>query len=114
MVNNSLTNYKFIRGNILILLSAPHAVNQGRNGKIKVADANTGGITEYLCNTSNCYGIIRSYNKLDDPNKDDFGFGLSYKQKILSAIREYNIKLVLDIHGCNNSHDFDFCIGTNS
>jgi hypothetical protein len=110
---NSL-NYIFIMGYVPILLSAPHAVKQGRNGVQKAEDANTGGIVEYICNTSNCYGIIRNHNNLDDPNKDNFGLGLAYKQKILSAIREYDIKLVLDIHGCSNSHDFDFCIGTNS
>jgi hypothetical protein len=81
---------------------------------LKAEDSNTGGITEYLCNVNNCYGIIRNHNRLDDPNKDDFGFGLAYKQKIMSAIKEYDIKLVLDIHGCSNLHDFDFCIGTNS
>lgn len=112
--NISSPNYTFINGHIPILLSAPHAVKQGRNGIQKAEDANTGGIAEYLCNVSNCYGIIRNHNKLDDPNNDNFGLGLAYKQKILSAIREYNIKLVLDIHGCSNSHDFDFCIGTNS
>lgn len=112
--NNSSTNYTFIIGEIPILLSAPHAVKQRRNGKIKSEDVNTGGITEYLCNTCKCYGIIRNYNELDDPNNDDFGLGLAYKNEILRSIRENNVKLVLDIHGCNNSHGFDFCIGTNN
>ena len=73
---------------------------------------NTGGITEYLCNSCKCYGIIRNYNNYDDPNNDDFGYGLAYKRKILEIIRENNIKLVLDIHGCSNFHDFEFCLGT--
>lgn len=34
--------------------------------------------------------------------------------EILRCFTENNIKLVLDIHGCNNSHGFDFCIGTNN
>ncbi len=112
--NISSINYILIYGNIPILLSAPHAVKQIRNGEEKAEDANTGGITEYLCNTCKSYGIIRNYNKLDDPNNDNFGFGLEYKNKILDFIKENNIKLVLDIHGCNNSHNFDFCLGTNN
>ncbi len=33
---------------------------------------------------------------------------------MLNFIKENNIKLVLDIHGCNNFHNFDFCLGTNN
>lgn len=112
-ISNTNNNYIFIAGKIPILLSAPHAVNQGRNGKIKGADIHTGGITEYICKSCNCYGIIRNYNKLDDPNYDDFGVGLAYKKEILKVIKEKNIKLMMDIHGCSNSHNFDFDIGTN-
>ncbi len=107
-------NYTFIKGNIPILLSAPHAVKQQRNGKVKVQDSYTGGITEYLCNTCNTYGIIRNHNVLDDPNTDNSGPGFAYKQKILNTIKEYDIKLLLDIHGCSDYHNFDFCIGTNN
>lgn len=107
------SNYIFIEGEVPILLSAPHAVKQARLGEIKTQDGNTGGITEYLCKMCNCYGIIRNHNELDDPNVDNAGLGLKYKEKMLSIIKQNNIKSVLDIHGCNNSHNFDFCIGTN-
>ncbi len=85
---NSSINYTLVYGNIPILLSAPHAVKQLRNGKEKAEDANTGGITEYLCNTCKCYGIIRNYNKLDYPNNDNSGLGLEYKKKCLILLRK--------------------------
>lgn len=113
-INHTNHHYTVISGEIPILLSAPHAVNQGRDGKIKKADIHTGGITEYLCKKCNCYGIIRNYNELDDPNYDNFGVGLAYKEQILKIVKEKNIKLVLDIHGCNSQHNFDFDIGTNN
>lgn len=112
--NNNSTNYTTINGKIPILLSAPHAVKQVRDGKVKAEDAYTGGITEYLCKVCSCFGIIRTFNEADDPNIDNTGLGFDYKQQILNTIRQNNIKLLLDIHGCNNSHGFDFCIGTNS
>lgn len=111
-INNS--NYILITGENPILLSAPHAVKQIRDGNIKEEDRYTGAIVEYLCKICNCYGIIRNYNSGDDPNRDNFGIGLEYKNKILEMVKENNIKLVLDIHGCTNDHGFDFCIGTNN
>lgn len=112
--NNNSTNYTIINGNIPILLSAPHAVKQVRDGKVKAEDAYTGGITEYLCKVCSCSGIIRTFNEADDPNIDNTGLGFDYKQQILNTIRQNDIKLLLDIHGCNNSYGFDFCIGTNN
>lgn len=107
------SNYILITGKNPIILSAPHAVKQIRDGNIKEEDRYTGAIVEYLCEICECYGIARSYNAGDDPNRDNSGIGLEYKRKILDIVKENNIKLVLDIHGCTNSHGFDFCIGTN-
>ena len=111
-INNS--NYILKTGKNPILLSAPHAVKQVREGRIKEEDRYTGAIVEILCKTCNCYGIIRNYNAGDDPNKDSLGIGLEYKKKILDIIKENNINLLIDIHGCTNNHGFDFCIGTNN
>lgn len=107
-------NYKIVEGKIPILLSCPHAVKTTRENLIKKADALTGAITEYLCRKTNCFGIIRTCNLLDDPNYDNYGYSLLYKEEILNLIRNHDIKFVIDIHGCSNYHNFDIDIGINN
>ena len=106
-------NFDIYLGNYPILLSAPHAVKQMRNMLTKKSDILTGAITEYLCYRENVFGIIRSYNLKDDPNYENKGYGLLYKQAILSLIQEYNILYLIDIHGCSDYFSFDIDIGTN-
>jgi len=73
----------------------------------------TGAILEYLWKTTKTYGIVRTYNLQDDPNYVNTGVSLSYKEEILKIIKENDIKLLIDIHGCKNTHGFDIEIGTN-
>ena len=110
----STKNYKIIPGKIPILLSAPHSVKQVRNKEIKWEDALTGGIVEYLCDTTNTFGIIRTCNLNDDPNYNDDSISLQYKYEINNLINENNIIYLFDIHGCSNKYDFDIAIGTNN
>lgn len=106
-------NYKIILGGIPILFSAPHAVKQIRNGNVKNQDAMTGGLVEYLASHLNAFGITRVANLEDDPNFYNEGISLEYKNQILKLIEENNIKLLIDIHGCKDTHGFDIEIGTN-
>lgn len=66
-------NFKIIKGDMPILLSAPHAVKQIREGKIKEEDRLTGAIVEYLCIKTGTNGIVRTYNHNDDPNYENTG-----------------------------------------
>ncbi len=109
----STKNYKVIQGKIPILLSAPHGVKQVRNKKIKWEDAMTGGIVEYLCDTINAFGIIRTCNLNDDPNYNNDSLSLQYKNEINNLIEKNNIVYLFDIHGCSNKYGFDIAIGTN-
>ena len=45
------------KGRIPVMISAPHAVNHFREGKIKYADMLTGGIAEYLQEQTGCHLI---------------------------------------------------------
>lgn len=114
-INNSeKQNFKFTYGEVPVILSAPHAVMQFRNDKNKVADYLTGPIAEYLSKYSNTHCIIRTFNKKDDPNYDVIGYGLEYKESLKEYIICNNIKVLIDLHGCKDSRDFDFQIGTNN
>jgi len=112
-INEGIDNFKIINGNASILLSAPHAVKQIREKKVKSEDGFTGSIVEYLCINTNANGIVRTYNHNDDPNYENIGNALKYKKAILNCIREKNITILLDIHGCKDSHSFDIELGTN-
>lgn len=112
-VEEGKCNYKIIKGTIPIILSAPHAVNQNREGKIKGPDILTGAIVQYLAIRTGVSGIIRTYNFNDDPNYENQGQSLKYKEEILNLIKEKNIKILIDVHGCKDNHGFDIDLGTN-
>lgn len=113
-ISNTGKNFKLIHGSLPILLSAPHAVRQSRNGQIKGADTLTGPIVEFLCERTCTNGIIRISNLGDDPNSENTGYGLEYKKAILDFAERTNIKCLIDIHGCGDNHPFDIDIGTNN
>lgn len=111
---NSDVNFKIIYGRLPILLSAPHAVKQNRNGVVKGADAITGSIVEFLCERTGANGIVRTFNLQDDPNFENVGNSLEYKKAILKLVKQNNISCIIDVHGCSNDHPFDIDIGTNN
>lgn len=110
-ISTENNNFKIIDGTIPIVLSAPHAVKQNRDGNIKAEDRLTGAIVEWLCMKTGANGIIRTYNCNDDPNYENKGKSLKYKEKILELIKDRNIKLLVDIHGCTDKHGFDIELG---
>ncbi len=107
-------NYKIIKGVQPIILSAPHAVRQNTINKIKAAERYTGAIVEYLCEKIGTNGIVRTCNFGDNPNSENEGYGLKYKEAILQLIEDKNIKCLIDFHGCKDTYGFDFDIGTNN
>lgn len=113
-IKSNASNFKIINGKLPILLSAPHAVKQNRNGMEKEEDGMTGAIVEYLCLKTEVNGIIRTYNLGDDPNFENEGYGLKYKNAMLNRIKEKQIKCVIDVHACKDGYGFDIDIGTNN
>ncbi len=110
IIQENNKNYIYISRENNILLSAPHAVNQVRNSEIKPADINTGGIVKYLSENLKIHEITRIFNKNDDPNYSDDKISMMYKNEIINNIKRYNIKLLIDIHGCKKNQ---YEIGTN-
>ena len=101
-------------GNLPILLSALHAVNQIRNREIKAHEFYTGAIVECLAKHIGCYCITKKYlienATNDDPNTDNAY--CSYKTAINQFLQEHKIKLFVDIHGLSSKRDsiIDICI----
>ncbi|MBQ7633107.1 MAG: hypothetical protein IJS88_03235 [Alphaproteobacteria bacterium] len=101
-------------GDLPILLSAPHAVKQIRNGKIKAHEFYTGAIVECLAKQIGCACITKQYlienTTNDDPNTDNAY--CSYKTAINQFLQAHKITLFVDIHGLSSNRDsiIDICI----
>ena len=61
-------DYLLKKGSMPILLSAPHAVKQYREDKIKKSDYLTGALAIYLAKKCNASYLVRIFNNLEDPN----------------------------------------------
>ena len=101
-------------GDLPILLSAPHAVKQIRNGEIKAHEFYTGAIVECLARQIGCACITKQYliedTINDDPNTDNEC--CAYKIAVKQFIEEHKINLFVDIHGLSSKRDsiVDICI----
>jgi len=97
-------------GDLPVILSAPHAVTQWRDNKVKVADAYTGAIVELVSQRVNCSYIAKAFNDNTDANDDEKS---DYRDFLADIIINNGIKCLLDIHGVNSEMDTDIDIGTN-
>lgn len=97
------------QGEIPILLSAPHSVEQTREGKMKYGEGRTAPIVQLLHEKEGCFGAFKTMNFDDDANYDPENY---YKNELINIVRKHNIKLLLDLHimAPNREHNID--IGT--
>lgn len=109
--NEKIESFKYNYGNIPVLVSAPHAVSQVRNEKIKQNEIYTGAYAKYIAKNTGASLIYKCFNNSDDANFDIIS---DYKNKILDIIKEKNIQLLIDIHGASDKYKFDIDIATNN
>lgn len=101
-------NHVVLLGEKNILVSAPHAVEQIRNGKIKYAEPETALIALHL-NSKGYPCVIKTRNDNDDANFDEKS---DYRDNLIKYCKENNIKFVLDLHQLSDKREMDFCLGT--
>ena len=100
----------FEEGTTPILLSAPHAVNfLKEDGNFKMREGYTKAIVKYLALKTGAFLMIKENSDGIDPNKPEME---NYKRRLLEIIEQYQIQLVLDIHGAASHHDFAVEIGS--
>ena len=99
------------KGDIPILISAPHAVRHYRSGRIKKSDYLTGTIVYLLNELTGCHGLSLTKYYGGDPNIDR---SCIYKRRIKDICCNNDIKVFLDIHGAAGSKKWDIDFGTNS
>lgn len=106
--NSELIHFK--KGNIPILLSAPHTVNfLKEDGNFKMREGYTKAIVKYLAQKTGAFLMIKENSDGIDPNKPEME---AYKRQLLEIIEKHQIRLVLDIHGAASHHDFVIEIGS--
>lgn len=94
-------------GDKKILFSAPHAVEQTRDGKIKFAEKETADIARIL-NKMGYPCIIKTENQGDDAN---FDLESEYKADLVEFIKENHIEGVIDLHQLSPLRDQLICLG---
>lgn len=101
--------FKYQSGELPVIISAPHAVKQIRDNKLKKADIFTGSLAIILQELTGCHLIYRSYTAKGDANRD---IQCPYKKFLLDKISQGNIYYLIDLHGMDEHRDFDIDIGT--
>ena len=94
-----------------ILLSAPHAVSQLRDGVTKFAEVETYNLIEVVKELTGASIIAKTCNLGDDANFDETS---SYRDKIADMIKQKKIKYILDIHNLNLKRSQTINLGTNN
>lgn len=105
------TAFVIENGCIPIMVSAPHAINQYREGQVKWADMYTGGIARYLHETTGCHLIYSCMFTETDPNYDAPGFN-KYQEVLAEYVKENNVILLLDLHGAAKKREYAVEMGT--
>lgn len=98
-------------GQIPVMVSAPHAVKQFREGMIKRADIYTGGIARYLHEVTGCHLIYSCMFTESDPNYDIPGRN-QYQDALVEYISRHRIAVLLDLHGAGKEREYAVEIGT--
>ncbi len=98
-------------GIVPVMVSAPHAVKQFRDGKIKKADVYTGGIARYLHEVTGCHLICSGRYTENDPNYDQPGSN-AYQDALLEYLNGRRIAALLDLHGVVKEREYAIELGT--
>ena len=104
------TDYIIKKGNIPILFTAPHTMQQKKeDGTIKLSEPYTKAIALYLNKYFDVNCLIKIKDTGMDSNRDNHD---EFKSELIKFVKENNIKLVIDLHGARGDREFDVEFGT--
>jgi len=90
--------FSIVEGSLPVVVSAPHAVTQLREGRVKPSDDFTGAMALVVAELSGANAIVASRYDACDPNWDSFD-RCAYKQALADTVRETGAVALLDLHG---------------
>lgn len=102
-------SFELNEGKGIVMVSAPHSVEQTRLGKIKFAEPQSGALSKILHLNTGCPIICKTSNCKDDANYDKIS---PYKDLIVDYVSKNKVKLVLDLHQLSEHRSIDINIGT--
>lgn len=105
------TAFVIEEGNIPIMVSAPHAINQFREGQVKWADMYTGGIARYLHEVTGCHLIYSCMFTESDPNYDEPGTN-KYQDALKEFVDAHRVAFLIDLHGASKTREYAMEMGT--
>lgn len=82
-------------GSGCVMISAPHCVEQLRNGKTKFAERQTGVLAEMLHELTGCPIILKTRPEDGDANYDAV---CGYKTELSEYVKNNGIKFIIDLH----------------
>ncbi|HEX3036386.1 MAG TPA: gamma-glutamylcyclotransferase family protein [Thermodesulfobacteriota bacterium] len=86
----------FLRGEIPILITAPHATRHVRMGIFKFQEEYTGALSIILHVLTGSHALYTHWASNTDPNYYD---DAPFKRKLQKVVKKFGIKFVLDLHG---------------
>lgn len=106
-----MKEYKIIKGEKNILVSAPHAILHTRDGIEREGESGTKELVINIAEINNIHGMYKSDNIKNDANWDEHS---EYRNKLVNYVRANDIVLVLDLHCMASWRNEDICIGVAS
>lgn len=101
--------FQVLRGDIPVLISAPHACMHVRDGVSKMQEEYTGAIALFLAELCGCHAIYTCFKTGDDPNWQSDSI---YKDAIRTLVSECDIQFCIDLHGMRNVYHMGVALGT--
>ncbi len=102
-------SFELIEGSGSVMISAPHAVEHTREGRVRYPEPQTAELAKLLQETLDCPIIYKTANAEDDANYDE---DCPYKQAAAAYIRSHKVRFLLDLHQMAGSRPLQICIGT--
>ena len=102
-------SFELLAGKGKIIVSAPHSVEQTRQGKKKYAEPQTGALAKMLHEKLGLPVIYKTKNCGDDANFDAVS---PYKDALVEYVKNNKIEFMLDLHQLAPTRDVMIDIGT--
>ncbi|MGH7889473.1 MAG: hypothetical protein ACRENF_02860 [Thermodesulfobacteriota bacterium] len=106
--SHELDGTVFLRGDIPVLVTAPHATTHVRIKMTKSYELYTGALSVTLHSLTGAHALYTHRMSNIDPNYYD---DCPFKERLKSIINEQNIRFVIDIHGTGSGRPYDIFPG---